>query len=93
MKNPGTLQTKVEDGTPNMKVISDYEGAKHDDHWYNASSTLILLDVKKETYEFHCFMSFHQDTHLNYSESLDPICELSFTGPRLVVETCRHRIP
>ena len=62
-----------------MKIISDYEGAKHNDHWYNSSSTLILLDVDKQTYKFHCFMSFHKDEELSYSESMDPICEQNFT--------------
>lgn len=69
------FQTRVENGTHHMKILSDYEGGRHDDHWYNASSTLILLDVKKTSYNFHCFMSFHKDEELSYTEALSPICE------------------
>ena len=56
-----------------FKILSDYEAAKHNDHWYNASSTLVMLDVSKDSYKFHCFMTFHSE-QFNYSESFDTMC-------------------
>ena len=59
----------MDDKTSQVEVISDYEASKHDDHWANSTTTLIMLDVAKEQYNFHCFMNIHNE-EFNYSEQL-----------------------
>ena len=82
-------QSKVTDKTSQVEVISDYEAAKHDDHWSNATTTLIMLDVAKEQYNFHCFMNIHSE-EFNYSEKLKSTSTGSsmFTRLCLVNEQC-----